>query len=124
MGPLRPRVQSSTKSNDAFDGMQGKFFSSETAPEAILQKSFAEELLGKTPRAGAEEVNVADLAKPLLGKELTMQYAERTASTAVAATNNPQPVQPGNIENSLGAAYSVVSHQQKLTIVGVTDLDP
>jgi len=117
-------LPSSAKSNDAFDGMQGKFFSSETAPEAILQKSFAEELLGKTPKAGAEEVNVADLAKPLLGKELTMQYAERTASPAVAATNNPQPVEPGNIENSLGAAYSVVSHQQKLTIVGVTDLDP
>src|SRR5438270_5331817 len=27
----------STKNNDAFDGMQGTFFSSETAPEIILQ---------------------------------------------------------------------------------------
>ena len=37
----------SAKNNDAFDGMQGSFFSSDTAPEVILQKSFAEELLGK-----------------------------------------------------------------------------
>src|SRR5437660_11758950 len=35
----------SAKSNDAFDGMQGSFFSSDTAPERILQKTFAEELL-------------------------------------------------------------------------------
>src|SRR6202007_1758339 len=39
----------SAKSNDAFDGMPGHFFSSDVAPEVILQKAFAEELLGKTP---------------------------------------------------------------------------
>ena len=42
-------LPSSAKSNDAFEGMQGSFFSSDTAAEAILQKTFAEELLGKTP---------------------------------------------------------------------------
>jgi putative ABC transport system permease protein len=114
-------LAASARSNDAFDGMQGKFFSSDNAPEAILQKSFAEELLGKTPKAGAEEPNVADLAKPLLGKELTMEYAERTASAEAAKSSPPQP---GEVESQLGAAYSVVSHQQKLTIVGVIDLDP
>src|SRR5271170_6406187 len=46
-------LPASAKTNDAFDGMQGGFFSSETAPEAILQKSFAEELLGKTSAPGA-----------------------------------------------------------------------
>lgn len=105
-------LPASAKNNDAFDGMQGKFFSSENAPEAILQKAFAEELLNKTPKRGAEEAGVAELAKPLLGKELTMQYAERIAS----------PAQSGTGDNS--AAYSVVSHQLKLTIVGVADLDP
>jgi ABC-type lipoprotein release transport system permease subunit len=59
----------SAKSNDAFDGMQGSFFSSDSAPEVILQKSFAEELLGKTPPLGAPEPTVAELAQPLLGKE-------------------------------------------------------
>ena len=102
----------SARSNDAFDGMQGSFFSAESAAEAILQKSFAEELLGKTPKAGGDDVNVATLARPLLGKKLVMQYAERTASTA----------QSGGGDNS--AAYSVVSHQLNLTIVGIADLDP
>ncbi len=117
-------LPASARSNDAFDGVQGKFFSSETATEAILQKSFAEELLGKTSKAGAEEVNVADLAKPLIGKELVMQYAERTASADAGTAGNGQRPPTGSVENSLGAAYSVVSHQQKLTIVGVVDLDP
>ena len=78
-------LPSSAKSNDAFDGMQGSFFSSDTAPEVILQKSFAEELLGKTPALGAAEPNVAELAKPLLGKELTMRYAQREAAPAPAS---------------------------------------
>ena len=93
----------SAKSNDAFEGMQGSFFSSDAAPEAILQKSFAEELLGKTPRLGAPEPNVAELAKPLLGKELTMVYAQRaTSSDAAAASSNPA-------NEVMGASYSVVS---------------
>jgi MacB-like periplasmic core domain len=70
-------LPSSAKSNDAFEGMQGNFFSSDTAPEVILQKTFAEELLGKTPARGVDETNVADLAKPLLGKELVMRPSRR-----------------------------------------------
>jgi len=103
----------SARNNDAFDGMQGSFFTSETANEAILQKSFAEELLGRKSKFG-EEANVAELAKPLLGKTLTMRYAERTA-TAPAA---------GASEGSAGTAYSVVSREVALKIVGVSDLDP
>ncbi len=114
-------LPSSAKSNESFDGMQGSFFTSDTAPEVILQKSFAEELLGKIPARGIDETNVADLAKPLLGKELTMRYAQRAATPAqppsADAANPP--------DNSLsGAAYSVVSREQKLKIVGVSDLDP
>src|SRR5579864_9240462 len=104
----------SAKSNDAFEGMQGSFFSSDTAAEAVLQKSFAEELLGKTPALGAAEPSVSDLAKPLLGKELTMRYAQRGAS----------PAAPPATDDLSGAAYSVVSREQKLKIVGVADLDP
>jgi putative ABC transport system permease protein len=114
-------LPSSAKSNESFDGMQGNFFTSDTAPEVILQKSFAEELLGKIPVRGIDETKVADLARPLLGKELTMRYAQRAAS----------PVQPLSADaanapdNSLsGSTYSVVSREQKLKIVGVSDLDP
>ena len=111
----------SAQSTDAFDTLQGHFFSSDAAPEVVIQKTFAEELLGKTPKSGIDETNVATLAAPLLGKELTMRYAQRAA---------PQPAVPGaasndaNSQDLSSAAYSVVSREIKLKIVGVADLDP
>jgi putative ABC transport system permease protein len=116
-------LPSSAKTNDAFEGMQGSFFSSDTAAEVILQKTFAEELLGKAPGRGIDETKVADLAKPLVGKELTMRYAQRVPSPA-----QPSPSRAGaanSADSSLAAAaYSVVSREQKLKIVGIADLDP
>lgn len=108
----------SARNNDAFDEMQGSFFSSETALEVILQKSFAEELLGKRPKPGVDEVNVAELAKPLIGKELVMRFAERTVTPPDARDAPPDQSKLPN------AAYSVVSREETLTIVGVCDLDP
>jgi putative ABC transport system permease protein len=99
----------SSQSNDAFEGMQGRFFSSDTAPEAILQKSFASELLGHK-NVNDDAINLSDLAKPLVGKELTIHYAERVAT-------------PGEPDGP-GAAYSVISKQQTAKIVGISDLDP
>ena len=64
-----------------------------------------------TPKPGVDNTNIADLAKPLLGKELTMRYAERTVS-------------PSSMGAADAAAYSVISRQQALKIVGITDLDP
>ena len=97
-------LPASAKNNDAFEGMPGQYFSSDTAPEVILQKSFAAELLGAERKA--DDVDVSALAKPLLGRELTMRYAERTSSSA-----DP-------------SAYSVVSRERTLKIVAVADLDP
>src|SRR5271157_2857284 len=42
----------SGRDKEAFEGMQGKFFSSDTADEAILQIQFADELLGIRPKYG------------------------------------------------------------------------
>jgi putative ABC transport system permease protein len=110
----------SAKSNDAFQSLEGQFFSSDTGAEVVIQKSFAEELLGQTPKRGVDETNVKELAAPLLGKELTMRYAQREktpASTPAGKTSSG--------EQSLAeAAYSVVSRELKLKIVGVADLDP
>lgn len=108
-------IPDSARSNDAFAGIPGSFFSSETAPEVILQKSFAMELLGKTPPPGQEDdVPVNDLAKPLLGQELIMRYAQRvTAPTDNVAANSDSD-----------SSYSVISREQKLKIVGISDLDP
>jgi ABC-type antimicrobial peptide transport system permease subunit len=114
----------SAQSNDAFDAVQGHFFSTDIAPEVILQKTFAEELLGKTPRVGIDETNVAELAAPLLGKELTMRYAQReTTEAAGSKATNDSSKAPAD-RSLAGAAYSVVSREQKLKIVGVADLDP
>ncbi len=112
----------SAKSNDAFDGMQGQFFSSDTEAGVILQKSFAEELLGKTPPLGAAEPSVAELAKPLLGKELTMRYAQRQAAPAAQPSGAKESALAD--DSADGAAYSVVSREQKLKIIGISDLDP
>jgi len=109
---------SARDNNDAFEAMQGRFFSSQSAHEAILQKSFAEELLGMKPKPpggapssnGDDNANIAELARPLLGKELVLHYAERTPSPTAT---------PGD-----ESAYSVISRQQALKIVGVTDIDP
>jgi putative ABC transport system permease protein len=95
----------SSKDGDSFEGMQGQFFSSADAHEIILQKSFAAELLGK-PTRGAQEINVAEVARPLLGKQVVMRYSERESSGQDAAS------------------FSVISHEMPVTIVGVTDLDP
>jgi putative ABC transport system permease protein len=120
-------LPASAKVNDAFEGMQGNFFSSETAPEVVLQKSFAEQLLGKTVKPGAPEVSVVELAKQLLGKELTMRYAQRVPATPSPktpdATGRPS-AEADQASNPEGAAYSVVSREQKLKIVGISDLDP
>ena len=98
----------SSKDSDSFEGMRGRFFSSDVAHEVILQKSFAAELMGRTPSRGPTEINVADVAGPLLGKHIVMRYAERNVSA--------------NAQDS--ASYSVISRELPLTIVGVTDLDP
>jgi putative ABC transport system permease protein len=117
-------IPASYRTNDAFDGMQGSFFSSDMAPEVILQKTFAAELLGKTPKPGSEELPVADLAKPLVGKEMTMRYAEQVAGNSAGSGTESA----GSPESGAGADsitnYSIVSHELKLKIVGVTDLDP
>jgi len=116
-------VPESYRTNDAFEGMQGSFFSAESSAEAILQKSFAAELLGKTAKAGSDDVPVGELAKPLLGKELTMRYAERTPSPATESAPQAGIVPEGDGLPDT-TTYSIVSRELKLKIVGVTDLDP
>jgi len=107
----------SAKSNDAFDGMQGNFFTSNDAHQAIILKSFAEELQGRTPKRGEPEPAVAEVAKPLLGKTMILRYAQRAPGQA-------SPTAKPNDVLSAMDAYSVVSKELTVTIIGVTDLNP
>ena len=117
-------LPSSAQSNDAFESLQGHFFSSGMATEAIVQKGFAEEMLGKTPKTSLDETNVATLAAPLLGKELTMRYAQREAAASAPPSSLHDRLSNSSDDNLGEAAYSVVSREIKLKIVGVADLDP
>ncbi len=127
----------SAAGKDAFDSMEGKFFSSPAAPEAILQREVALELLG-LPEDSKETINSAAM-KSLIGKELTMKYAERqavsfapTPATPAAAAKvkpeGPLPAESGQFgdfgESSSTASFSVLSRETKLRISGITDQDP
>jgi len=60
---------------------------------------------------------VAELARPLLGKEMSMRYSERVDASGDSAGAGTTAAQDAT-------TYSIQSHELKLTIVGVTDLDP
>ncbi len=91
----------SSKASGAFDGMQGSFFSSPNADEAILQVEFAKELNPQTTS--------------LIGKDLILRYAERQSLPSQAQAGDPA-------EGSGG--FSVVPKEKHLRIVGVVETEP
>ncbi len=95
LGALPP----SAKNGDAFDNMQGTFFTSPIAKEAILQKDFAKTL----------ESNPNDM----LGKEIVLRYAERRA-----------PQAGGSAVPNDEYSFSVVRKEQPLKVVGIIDQEP
>jgi putative ABC transport system permease protein len=103
-------VPDSARETDAFEGIQGRFFSSQSAAEVVLQKSFAAELTGNFGRRGSpnSQPDAAELAKTLNGKELSMTFPERAAAPSTAPD---------------GTAFSVVPGKRMLKIVGVIDPD-
>src|SRR5580693_5906389 len=92
-------------------------------PPMQPQKFFCKSLLPRSCwgrlRCRAER-SVAELGPSLLGKELTMRYAERVSGVTPAV-----PLRTNESSSDAGsAAYSVVSREQKLKIVGIVNLDP
>lgn len=106
-------LPSSARRGEAFDDLQGNFFSSSQAPEAIILSEFGRELLGlPNELRQADQKLTADQAKQLLGHEITLQYAERQAAQAPKGSAADQ------------TNFSVVSKQQKLKIVGIISTEP
>jgi putative ABC transport system permease protein len=95
MGSLSP----SAKSSESFDNMQGKFFSSPKAKEAILQKDFAARL-EKNPR-------------DVIGREIVLRYAERQAGEQSESASEDSPI-----------SFSVVRKEQTLTVIGIVVEEP
>lgn len=88
----------SSRNSGAFDGMQGNFFSSTSADEAILQIEFAKDL--------------SDKPSSLVGQDLVLRYAERQA--IASAVNDPSGF----------GGFSVVPKELKLKIIGIVETEP
>jgi putative ABC transport system permease protein len=111
-------IPDSARNGGAFDGMKGSFFSSPDADEAILQIEFAKQL--------------SDQTDSLIGKEITVRYAERQALPPDAApSGTSQPSTTGKSGTSGGAAdstmspgFNVIPRQKKLRVVGIVETEP
>jgi len=107
-------IPESARESGSFDGMQGSFFSSPLADEAILQMEFAKDLSGQP--------------SSLLGKELVLRYAERRA---VAANAVGGATKGGAREASVAGdppspteGISIVPRDKTLRIIGIVDTEP
>src|ERR1700675_3250983 len=92
----------------AFSSITGKYFSSPTAEEAILQLDFAKEL---SPQPAS-----------LVGQEITLRYAERRSlsSDEIAREKDID----AQLDEMMSGGISIVSREKKLRIAGVIESDP
>jgi putative ABC transport system permease protein len=93
----------SSRNSGSFDGMQGAFFSSPNANEAILQIEFAKDL-STNPSS-------------LIGQELVLRYAERQALA-------PATGDAGTAADEASGGFSVVPKELRLKIVGIVETEP
>ncbi|MGB6200892.1 MAG: FtsX-like permease family protein [Candidatus Acidiferrales bacterium] len=115
----------SSTSNDAFDDMEGRFFSSPDAPEVILREEVAQSL--------ADSANIQPAA--LIGKTLTLRFPQRQSRASAVATPPQTKLAPGSQTTSvsgasptptapsatsdLGMGFSIVPIEKPFTIVGI-----
>jgi putative ABC transport system permease protein len=97
VGGLTP----SSRSSEAFEKMQGSFFSGPDAEEVILQTQFARTLVDKP--------------ETLLGQEVTLRYAKQQALASGGARASSQAEDAG---------FSVVRSESKVRVVGIIETEP
>jgi hypothetical protein len=117
----------SAKGAEVFDELQGSFYSAPMAEEVIILDEFARELLElpDDTRPVEERRMTSEQVKLLLGKTITLRYAERQ-NAAPNPTNTDKPVQNDPLaEQASGVlGFSVVRKQKQLKIVGVVPKEP
>jgi putative ABC transport system permease protein len=96
-------IPPSSRSREAFDKIQGSFFSAPAAAEAIVNSDYAKEILGgKDPDPAAA-----------IGKEIGVRYMEKGA-----------PPQVDMIGMAMGEGISFIQKVKPVRIVGILATDP
>jgi putative ABC transport system permease protein len=107
-------IPSSAKTDGAFEGMKGAFFSGLNVDEAILQIEFAKDL--------------STQPDSLIGKNLTLRYAERQPlppePSAAKRKSDPGGLSPHAEEGDLSPGFSIVPHEKIFRIVGIVETEP
>jgi putative ABC transport system permease protein len=101
-------LPTSAKDREAFENLHGKFFSSPDAAEVILQDEFAKTLV--------------DNPDSLIGKDLTIRYAERAGA---GDKNAPGEQSSGtSVDELIASGFSVTRKSTTLRVVGISEHDP
>jgi len=95
----------SARATGIFDSMEGSFFSSNDATEAILHTDLAQQI--------AEE-NKIDV-KNLIGQELTLRYPQRK-DVPTAANQTPTEIAANG---EFGYGFTIVPAERKVKVVGI-----
>jgi putative ABC transport system permease protein len=105
-------VPQSARSDGAYDGMKGAFFSGPAADEAILQIEFARQLATQTDA--------------LIGKQIVLRYAEREAlpSEPAKAASPAKDSNGDGFDTGSSGGFSVVPREEKLRIIGIVETQP
>jgi ABC-type antimicrobial peptide transport system permease subunit len=106
----------SARENEAFDNLQGKFFSRSDADEVILLNDFAKELDPTNPKA-------------LIGQQVTLRYGEHQPLAADSDTSGRPQLSDEQRDTSTQNAgdsygFSVVRKTQQLKVMGIIDEEP
>jgi putative ABC transport system permease protein len=124
----------SARNSEAFDDVQGSFFSSGTAQEAIILSDFGRELLDipREPR-GVDVKLTQEQADQLLGKSIVLRYHKREAgeSAPLAGKSTKKgerdPDDVGSSDDQMSQdeqSFNLVPQQLKLKIVGIVSSEP
>ncbi|MGC1619476.1 MAG: FtsX-like permease family protein [Candidatus Acidiferrum sp.] len=101
-------VPASAQQTGAYDGIQGNFFSSQNADEAILQIQLAKDL---SPQPAT-----------LIGKDLVVRYAEREALPPQNSASDAGG--KTDAEDAGAGGFSIVPREKTLRIVGIVETEP
>jgi putative ABC transport system permease protein len=124
----------SARNSEAFDDVQGSFFSSADAQETIILADFGRQLLDLQPEPRNSDVKMTpDQAGQLLGKDLLVRYHTREAvdpTQAAKAKKKPPEPDPDDIDDGNDSqagdmqSFNLVPRQIKLKIVGIVTSEP